>query len=61
MLLLTECVWEYQNVTLWDTHQHALFSEFGVIVPYNSSCFLFNQEKTTQNTSFFIQNNDCRL
>ena len=21
---LTECVWEFQNNALWDTHQHAL-------------------------------------
>ena len=32
-----------------------------IYIANNSSCFLFNQEKTTQNTSFFIQNNDCRL
>ena len=25
MLSLTECVWEFQNNALWDTHKHALF------------------------------------
>ena len=24
MLLLTECIWEFQNNALWDTLQHAL-------------------------------------
>ena len=26
MLSLTECVWEFQNNALWDTHQHALLT-----------------------------------
>ena len=25
MLSLTECVWEFQNDALWDTHYHAMF------------------------------------
>ena len=24
-VILTECVWDFQNDALWDTHQHALF------------------------------------
>ena len=31
MLSLTECVWDFQNNALWDTHQHAL-----LIVCYGS-------------------------
>ena len=27
VLSLTECVWEFQNNALWDTHEHALFHE----------------------------------
>ena len=26
MLSLTECVWDFQNNALWDTHQHALLT-----------------------------------
>ena len=30
MLLLTECVWDFQNNALWDTQQYALFGHFTV-------------------------------
>ena len=26
MLSMTECVWEFQNNALWDTHQHTLIN-----------------------------------
>ena len=28
MLSLTECVWNFQNNALWDTHLHALFTVY---------------------------------
>ena len=27
MLSLTECVWDFQNNALWDTHYHAVLDE----------------------------------
>ena len=27
MLSLTECIWDFQNNALWDTHQHTLLTE----------------------------------
>ena len=31
MLSLTECVWDFQNNALWDTHQHALLKLYSNI------------------------------
>ena len=42
MLSLTECVWEFRNNALWDTHQHALLMQaFPVFIHYQEvACFL---------------------
>ena len=33
MLSLTECVWDFQNDVLWDSHEHALFMFVECYIP----------------------------
>ena len=37
MISLTECIWEFQNNALWDTHQHDLFITGNLNNPHTSS------------------------
>ena len=40
MLSLTECVWEFGNNALWDTHEHALLFDSPKSQIYNNICSL---------------------